>query len=739
VTFAHPIPAWLFVVLVALAATLAVAAYARAADRLAGRQRALLSGLRFVTLVALVVCLLRPVVPLPPPSAVHGLVAVVVDTSASMGLRDEGGRSRLAAATSLVQERLLPGLGEDFEVEVLTADAQVERADAGLDALTAEGRLSDLSGAVAAVQERFRDRSLAAIVLLSDGADTAPPAARGVSTPGGAPVYTVGVGARAIAFDREVRSVTVGPSVLDASLVDLSATLVGHGARGAVPVRVLHNGRVIEVRDVTVPADGSPVQETFTVAPDRGAPGVFRVEIAEDTREVTLVNNRVEVLVPPPGRRRRVLLLEGAPGFDHTFLKRALQLDPSIEIDSVVRKGRNDVGQDTFYVQASGARTAALSTGFPSSREALFTYDTIVLANTPLDAMAREQLESLADFVAVRGGGLLVFGSRAFGPGSVTGTALDAALPLDLTDRRGVALTAPSPADRLKVGVTDDGARHPIMRLAANGRETRERWLALPALAGVSTVGSPRPGAAVLAVTQSTTGATVPLVAVQRYGGGRTFVFAGEGSWRWRMLMPADDRSYEVFWRQSLRWLASDSPEPLDVGLPASAVPGVVSAIDVRVRDQAYRPIADAEVRVSVRDPNGVLRDASASAEDRSDGQWTAAWRPESRGVHRVIVEARRGDAIVGTAEHLVFAGSSDPEYIDPRLHDAVLRRLAEESGGRYLDARDAGQLPALLREGRTPPRPREFRDLWHNGWAFAFIIGLLSGEWALRRRWGLR
>jgi hypothetical protein len=32
-----------------------------------------------------------------------------------------------------------------------------------------------------------------------------------------------------------------------------------------------------------------------------------------------------------------------------------------------------------------------------------------------------------------------------------------------------------------------------------------------------------------------------------------------------------------------------------------------------------------------------------------------------------------------------------------------------------------------------------EYRDLWHEPWAFALIVLLLSAEWILRRRWGLR
>ena len=44
----------------------------------------------------------------------------------------------------------------------------------------------------------------------------------------------------------------------------------------------------------------------------------------------------------------------GAPGFDHTFLIRALQQDPGLDLDTVVRKGKNEDNQDTFLVQAGG-------------------------------------------------------------------------------------------------------------------------------------------------------------------------------------------------------------------------------------------------------------------------------------------------------------------------------------------------------------------------------------------------
>jgi hypothetical protein len=82
--------------------------------------------------------------------------------------------------------------------------------------------------------------------------------------------------------------------------------------------------------------------------------------------------------------------------------------------------------------------------------------------------------------------------------------------------------------------------------------------------------------------------------------------------------------------------------------------------------------------------------------------------------------------------------GSVDLEMTQPRLNEAVLRRLAAESSGTYLRADQAGQLASLLRESRAEAGTPEMRDLWHNGWSLAAIIALLAAEWTARRRVGL-
>ena len=51
-------------------------------------------------------------------------------------------------------------------------------------------------------------------------------------------------------------------------------------------------------------------------------------------------------------------------------------------------------------------------------------------------------------------------------------------------------------------------------------------------------------------------------------------VFTGEAAWRWRMMLPASDRSYETFWRQAVRWLALPATDPVSLTLPPRAAPG---------------------------------------------------------------------------------------------------------------------------------------------------------------------
>ncbi len=229
------------------------------------------------------------------------------------------------------------------------------------------------------------------------------------------------------------------------------------------------------------------------------------------------------------------------------------------------------------------------------------------------------------------------------------------------------------------MALTDEGARHPVMRLDAAGVDLRRKWAALPALAGAAGPAAPRPGASVLAFTTGPAGGLSPLVTVQRFGAGRALVFGGEASWHWKMMMPASENAYDVFWRQSLRWLTGEVPDPVAIAVPAVVPPGTTVPVDVAVRDASFAPVARPAVTASLRGVDGV-RDLPAAAAE--PGHVAATWQADTPGVFELAADARDGDRPLGSASRFVLVGGVDPEFTDPRMNDETLRRLAGGTGG---------------------------------------------------------
>ena len=736
-SFANPLPLWAVLLVVGGAAALAWHAYRRFSAWPA--RRYVLSAFRFLTLLFLVLVLMRPVAKSSEADSRDVLVPILVDVSRSMAIEDASGERRIDRAREFLSQQLLPALNGRFQVEVLSFGETVAAVEPA--ALNANVRRSDFAGALATVRERYRGRPVAGMVLLSDGADTS--GALEVAVPESTlpPVHAFGFGADAAAGDREVLSVTAAEAVLDASRVDLAVSALVHGrAQDAVELRLLENGRPREVRHVRPGSDGGPIREVFQVAPMVGAATVYTVEIPAAPGELVPENNSRSVLVQPPSRARRVLLVEGAPGFEHSFLKRALTSDRSLEVDSVVRKGENEQGADTFYIQASRTRSGALTAGFPPDPPSLFTYDAIVLANVAGDQLTGGQLEAARDFVSRRGGGLLVMGAQSFLGRGLVGTPIEDALPM-LLNRRSDSAVPAAAARGASVSLTDAGLEHPITRIGSTTDESRKRWDGLPALASASALGEARPGAAVLATT-SVGGAGRPLIAVQRFGEGRSMVFAGEASWRWRMMLPSTDHSYETFWRQAIRWLAIGAADPLAIYPPQAAAPGDETVIRIAVRDNAFAPLRDADVDVRVSGPDGKVQELRASLEEKDGSDsalFAAKFTPTQPGLHRVSVSARRGRADAGSAATSLLVGGADVEMSDPRLNTALLQRIATATGGRVMEAGQIDPLLTALRAATPAAALMVRRDLWHNATSFILIIGLLTGEWLLRRKWGLR
>src|SRR5262249_49698310 len=251
-SFTNALPWWGALLTAVVIGAVAWLAYARSV--VPRPRRDALIALRFMTLAALVLFLMGPV-----RVSNEGLrdvfVPVLVDVSRSMSIDDADGQRRIDRARDLLTRELLPNLSGQFRVEVLSFGDRLRETSPG--DLAASDRASDLSGAIAAVRERYRGRPVAGIVLISDGGDTSTSPLGDQSIP---PVFALGVGSKTVGRDREVSSVTAAEAIADDSRIDLAVSAVSHGTgREPIAIQLLENGKPIEVRRITPAADGVPV------------------------------------------------------------------------------------------------------------------------------------------------------------------------------------------------------------------------------------------------------------------------------------------------------------------------------------------------------------------------------------------------------------------------------------------------------------------------------------------------
>ena len=252
-------------------------------------------------------------------------------------------------------------------------------------------------------------------------------------------------------------------------------------------------------------------------------------------------------LVNVEARKPRILYIEGEPRWEYKFIRRALRrLPTNIEL---VTHAAHHPEQDLPPGHPRPPEQHELEDGFPSKAEDLFAYQGLIIGSVEANYFTPTQQQLIRDFVDRRGGGLLFMGGRAtLSDGGYPSSPLADLVPTKLpdaqrhvpprfhrpgTDRRGRA-------ERASAGwMTTPRATPSAGRRCRRWPTTRRSATPSPA---PPCCWYPRPRAS----------ARLPLLVTENYGRGRTVLFATEGSWRWKMWLPHDDKTHATFWQQIL-------------------------------------------------------------------------------------------------------------------------------------------------------------------------------------------
>jgi uncharacterized membrane protein len=732
------LPPWLLGAL-ALAAVAVVVIMYRRVTTVPMRDRLFLGALRIAALMLIIACLFRPTMVLSSAVPQRNLLAVMLDDSRSMRLADVDGATRLSAEQKLMSDSsdVVKRLSARFALRFFRFGADAHPAS-GTVGLTAGGTRTDIASALNSTRDELAGLPLSGIVLVTDGADN------GGGDIGASllalrarrvPVYTVGIGQERFTHDIAIERVSAPPTILAGASTIIEAVISLRGVSGEkTTLTVEANDQIVATQETTLPAKGDVARVRLLIPPM--APGTYRIAVkAKPLANETLVENNEfhTVLEVRPGPAR-ILYVEGEPRPEFAFLRRAVAGDSALQVVGLMRSAEKK------FLRLGVRDSLELVAGFPASREELFQYRGIILGSIEASFFSGEQMRMIADFVNLRGGGLLTLGGRnAFAEGEYAGTPIADILPLALD--RPKADTGSTPIF-LQIHPTAAGLSHAALQIRDNETASAARWDSLPVLSSVNHLGTPRPGATVLLNGRDmNTKLDQPVLAFQRYGRGVSAIFGVQDSWLWRMdtSMPVEDVTHQTFWRQLLRWLIESVPDQVDiVAVPARVGPGESVTLRAHVNDSAFVDVNNANVTAKVTSPSGKTSDVPLEWALREDGSYTGKFVADEAGVYSLFAEARRGRDTTRSVPSALLADDQGADVEQAEMRSPLLRRISQETGGKYYPLSEAKRLPDDVVFTDAGVTVRDARDLWDMPIVFLLLACLLGAEWTYRRWRGL-
>jgi uncharacterized membrane protein len=778
---------WLAVAVLAVAFVLLVWSYGRSPEK--GVVQKIAFCLRLLGILALVLCLTEPLWSGKRAKSGENFFLVVADNSSGMNILDRG---QTQSRGQILQEALqgkqsdwLNTLADNFEVREYLFDSQLRRVT-DFSELAFDGKASAIGETLHAIAQRYHNRPLAGILLMTDG-DATDMGEQDYDLSGVPPVYPVVIGAAQHPRDIALTNVSVSQTSFEDAPVTVQADIEAFGYAGKTVAADLteDSGKLVEHQTYRLSRNDEKQTFRFRVRPDKTGVLFYHVSVKEDApkdrlsdqqqkpSEATLANNKRTLVVDRGKGPYRVLYVSGRPNWEYKFLRRAISEDKQVQLVGLLRVARREPkydwrgrgGQVTnplyrgfenkdreqteqydqpvlvrMYPELPGSEDPTeLRDGFPKTAEKLFRYYAIILDDVEAGFFSHDQMELIRRFVDDRGGGFLMLGGKeSFRNGGFYRTPIGRILPVHL-DRPGTGTTS-----EVRLKLTREGWLQPWARLRDNEQDEQQRLSTMPPFRVFNRVPSVKAGAGVIATAGDNGTQPLPALAVQRYGHGRVAAMMVGDLWRWGLKDTKMHEDMDKFWRQMLRWLVADVPNriSLTVARKPDQVQGAL-VLQVRVRDQKFEPLEAVLVAIEVKTPEAQKVQLTAEPALTEAGLFEATYVPHSDGgylAHAVVSDVDKlkvGDAQVGWTVDL-----ESREFRSIGTNRPLLARIARQTGGQMVELDGLERFARDLPGRRAPITETWITPVWNLRGilpaVFLFVLMCFVGEWALRRWKGM-
>ena len=648
------------------------------------------------------------------------LLAVLIDHSASMVCSD-GDQPRSQSVREVLQRELPRHLHRDFRVQYFLFDNQTVDVPASrLDSLHYAGDATDITQALESVKSLLLEQNLSSILLLSDGNYTHGGDPARYAAEMGIPVNTVGIGSPLRMPDLGIVSVESNPFAFTGESTPIQVTLRNNGYKDLSVRLTLQDGQG-EAQSVPWLIRRNPADTVLTLRykPLQEGRQKLTLSLSAAEEEKNRGNNRYTFYIDVLKSRLRICLLAGIASADIAFLRRHLTVSERFEIRVVIESGNG-----SFY-HADQARAVI---------DSLDHADLLVLYELPTPQTSPRLLGELQKSLQRRPRPILWIAGQA----------------LDWTKNAALDLYLPMRSDALTMGGTEIvpvltplGQVHPLMQIPSRDITA---WSLLPPVFTRYRLRTWWPDAEILVQARIASGAaaasaadTWPLILV-RSSTNKSAAILGTELWRWHLMMAGignSDEVYHNFLQNLVRWLQIErNTDLIRVQTDQSNYHyGDQVRISAQVVDAQFKPVEDAEVQLFIRDD---AAENSFFLQPGGKGSYTGLYRPERAGDYQLQAVVRRGEQVIGEAQHLFSVGSYSQELSETILQEALLQQVAQLSGGQYARPDSVAALLRTISGERQERILTREMEVWHRMPLLVLILLLLSLEWFIRRRKGM-
>ena len=741
--------------------------------------------LKLLGVLILVLCLTEPLWSGKRAKSGANLFVVIADNSGGMNVRDQGmDKSRgqiLRAALNVDEAGWLGALANNFQVRQYVFDSRLRRAN-DFSELAFDGKASAIGMTLRTVAERYRDKPVAGVLLMTDGNAT-DMAEQSYDLSGVPPVYPVVIGSAKPQKDISLSNVSVSQTSFEDAPVMVQAEVEASGYAGdTVEVDLVDaSGQTVEQQTWKVSRSDEKETFRFRVRPDRSGVLFYQLRVAEAVKdespaeseapsEATMANNRRTLVVDRGRGPYRILYVTGRPNWEYKFLRRAVSDDEQVQLVGLLRVARRepkfnwlghrgersnplfrgfdnkDADQTEQYDQPVLVRLntrdeAELQDGFPKTEDELFGYHAVILDDIEAEFFSHDQMELIHRFVSERGGGFLMLGGKeSFQEGGFHRTPIGRILPVYLDRMSELRDTA----EQIRLNLTREGWLQAWARLRDNELDEQKRLSEMPAFEVLNRVRTIKAGASVVATVGDDAAQRYPALVVQRFGNGRVAALTVGDTWRWGLKEAGMRDDMNKFWRQTLRWLVADVPGRTSLQITRQQdkanQPAVLRA---RVRDKDFKPMDNVSVNMEVRDPNDETVKLRAEPVAGESGLFEAIHVPRFSGGYfaRAIVTDDKANEI-GDAETGWAVDLEAREFQSIKANRPLLEKIARQTGGRVVELDELAGFARELPSRNVPITTTQIRPVWDLPGILpaAFLLALMcfAGEWALRRWKGM-